>query len=601
MTLNVSTAAANMDLPSWQSAMACHLTRPERAFELARQAFSGAIGQGDAHAAAWSQLTRALAGYRLIGANLDTVELDFAEAGVRMDSLGDTRGLRLCSLATAALLSMQGNWKEALAHYEELVGSFDLDALDEDNFYVFIGLSTCHVYCGNLAEGLRFGYAGVQHAQQLGLTAQEVIMCLPLGVALLAARDVEESAMLFGTAERLCETIDSPTLLKTVRINRAIALRRLQRFSEARQLVQLVLDEPAPLIGGQPFAHYTAAELNIQLGELTEAEKHLDIARTLNSGPDVALLDVAKMAFISGLLASRNNDDQHAMQELGRAAELLPSVSAWRFSDRNVVYEELATVFARQGRFQDAYLMQRRCGEEYLYNVDVLNRVRHFSMQLRNEMNRVQAELKRTTQERLHLQSEHRDLRNEIDRTAQEAASLKAAATTDVLTGLPNRRYLDEVLPNVLRLRQQTATPLAIAFIDLDHFKDVNDQFGHSMGDQVLRGFGELAMTATRSADVIGRYGGEEFCIAMVGCGPDAAAKRLQTLLDMFSQLQFTSDSQSLDGITFSAGVAIYPEDGVELEHLLAAADRRLYNAKRAGRARVHERDFTSAATADLS
>ena len=137
----------------------------------------------------------------------------------------------------------------------------------------------------------------------------------------------------------------------------------------------------------------------------------------------------------------------------------------------------------------------------------------------------------RVVRKKQSLQSEQRQLRDEIERSASEAASLKEAATTDKLTGLPNRRYLDEGSPALLRLRQQAATPMAIAFIDLDHFKDVNDHYGHSMGDEVLRGFGEIAMHATRNADVMGRHGGEEFCIAMVGCGPEAAAKRLRALL----------------------------------------------------------------------
>ena len=580
--------------------MACHLTRPEQAIEIARDALETATVTGDTLATAWAQLTLALTGYRLIGADLETLELNFGDARSKMQALEDARGLRLCALAPAVLASKRGNWVEALARYEELLGSFDLDALDEDNFYAFIGLSTSHIYCGNLAESLRFGYAGVQHAQQLGLIAQEVVMYLPLGVALLAARDVEESAMLFGTAERLCEKIDSPTLLKTVRINRAIALRRLRRFAEARRLVQLVLDDPAALIGGQPFAHYTAAELNVQLGDLDEAEKHLAVARELNSGPVVSLLDQAKTAYIAGLLASRKGEDELAIHELGRVAEMLPRVSAWRFSDRTAVYDELAEVYARKARYYDAYVTQRRCSEEYRYNVDVLNHVRHFSMQLRAEMNRVQAELRRTAQERLSLQSEQRQLRDEIERTATEAANLKEAAATDKLTGLHNRRYLDEVLPALLKLRQQTATPMAIAFIDLDHFKDVNDKHGHSMGDQVLRGFGEIALHATRNADVIGRYGGEEFCIAMSGCGPEAAAKRLRALLLVFSNRHFVVGSRDLVGITFSAGIAVYPEDGVDLESLLATADRRLYEAKRAGRARVQERDF-QLATANIA
>ena len=175
---------------SWQAAWTCHLLRPAESFELAGQALSMAAKAGDAHSVAWSHLCQALAGYRWIGADIETMRTHFMLAKTAMDALQDKRGMRLASLGPAILATKQGMWSDALHEYEALVGHFDLGVMDADNFYALLGLSTSHVYCGNLAEGLRFGYSGLYAAQQLGLAAEEVNMSLPLGVALMAARDL---------------------------------------------------------------------------------------------------------------------------------------------------------------------------------------------------------------------------------------------------------------------------------------------------------------------------------------------------------------------------------------------------------------------------
>ena len=157
----------------------------------------------------------------------------------------------------------------------------------------------------------------------------------------------------------------------------------------------------------------------------------------------------------------------------------------------------------------------------------------------------------------------------------------------DVLTGLPNRRYLDEALPNMLLLGTQTATPFAIAYLDIDRFKLVNDTYGHAMGDEVLRRFGALVPSFLRGSDLIGRHGGEEFCVALIGCGPDAATKRLNGLMNALRVEEFSSDTHKISAVTFSGGVAVYPDDGIDLDTLMKAADRRLYAAKEAGRANI--------------
>ena len=578
---------------SWQAAWTCHLLRPAESFELAGQALSIAAKAGDAHAVAWSHLCQALAGYRWIGADIETMRIHFMLAKAAMDALQDKRGMRLASLGPAILATKQGMWSDALHEYEALVGHFDLGVMDADNFYALLGLSTSHVYCGNLAEGLRFGYAGLYAAQQLGLAAEEVNMSLPLGVALMAARDLHESAAVFTSAENIASRLDSPMLLKTVRNNLAVALRRIggaDNLAEAERLVNLVFAESAAMIGGQQFAHFSAAELYILANKLDLATEHCEVARKILSAKGIEPLDAAKLGLIEGMIASRRGGTANmirAIDALKNVETILPSLLAWRFSDRAKVFDELADALASQGRFKEAYVTQKKSSQDYLVNVDVLNRVRHVSMQVRSEMNRVQAALARESLERHQLQASHMQLRAEMDHAMRESQTLKAAAMHDALTGLPNRRYLDEALPNMLLLGKQTATPLAIAYLDLDRFKLVNDTYGHAMGDQVLRRFGALVPHFLRGSDLVGRHGGEEFCVALIGCGPDAASKRLKGLMDALQAEEFCSDTHKISAVTFSGGVAVYPDDGIDLTALMKAADRRLYAAKAAGRARI--------------
>ena len=579
---------------AWRSAWALQLTRPAESFALATVALDGAIAANEPHAAAWAQLCRALAGYRWIGADVGQMSVDFVEAARQMDTLNDARGKRLVLLLDAVLAKKRGRWPEALKAYEKISGSFDLGAMDADNFYLLLGLSTSHVYCGNLADGLRFGYIGLNLAQYLDLAAEEVTMCLPLGVALMAARDHEESAELFSAAEVIAARIDSPMLLKTTRNNLGVVLRRIggiYNLARAKQLVAWVLAEPAAMIGGQQFAHYAAAELYILLGQLDDAEAQLEQARTTldasRGANPLEALDGAKLNFIRGMIASRRGQVADAITAFTEVVTLLPALSAWRFSDRAKVFEELAEALARQGQFEQAYATQKKSSQDYLTNVEVLNRARHVSMQVREEMRRVQLELDRESRERRHLQSSHTELREQMDDATREARRLKDAAMHDPLTGLPNRRHLDEVLANMLLVAGQTETPLVIAYLDIDHFKQVNDRYGHAMGDEVLRAMGTLGPQFLRGADLMSRIGGEEFCVVLIGCGLEAACKRLTDLLDVFRNQQFECDGQVLSAVTFSGGAAVYPDDGRDAETLIRVADRRLYDAKRAGRANV--------------
>jgi diguanylate cyclase (GGDEF)-like protein len=161
----------------------------------------------------------------------------------------------------------------------------------------------------------------------------------------------------------------------------------------------------------------------------------------------------------------------------------------------------------------------------------------------------------------------------------------RAGAETDNLTGLANRAKSSDSLIRLLTLADRFAEPLSIAMLDLDHFKQINDAHGHASGDSVLRAFGERLRRDFRGEDAIGRWGGEEFVVGMYGMSGKDGARRLTDTLATFSKEEF--GSSEVFQASFSAGVAEYPLDGHDLNEMLEAADRALYDAKTAGRARV--------------
>jgi len=157
----------------------------------------------------------------------------------------------------------------------------------------------------------------------------------------------------------------------------------------------------------------------------------------------------------------------------------------------------------------------------------------------------------------------------------------------DPLTGLHNRRYLDDVLTRELAGARRRGTPLGVAVVDLDHFKTLNDTFGHGAGDDVLRAFAGVLGRRFRASDAVCRYGGEEFVVVCSGCAGADLARALDAVREQWAALPLASGPGSTLSSTFSAGVAEFPGDGLDGVQLLRAADAALYAAKGAGRNRV--------------
>lgn len=165
--------------------------------------------------------------------------------------------------------------------------------------------------------------------------------------------------------------------------------------------------------------------------------------------------------------------------------------------------------------------------------------------------------------------------------------ALRAQSTKDPLTGLYNRRYLQEMLDREIRRAIRSEQALGILMLDLDHFKNFNDTYGHDAGDAVLRETGSFLMRSIRAEDFVCRYGGEEFVVVLPTADLRAAEARAQRIRAKLRDLVIMHDGRSLGLITASIGVAALPNHGTNERELLQAADAALYRAKREGRDRV--------------
>jgi diguanylate cyclase (GGDEF)-like protein len=164
--------------------------------------------------------------------------------------------------------------------------------------------------------------------------------------------------------------------------------------------------------------------------------------------------------------------------------------------------------------------------------------------------------------------------------------TLSKQATHDPLTGLFNRRYLDQILYGEIAHARQNGSLVGILMADVDHFKQVNDKYGHKAGDLMLQALGGLMKKSVRSADIVCRYGGEEFVIIMPGATVPTVRKCAEEIRNKFQALRVISENDELQA-TISLGAAIYPLHGSNVDDVFVHADRAMYQAKQGGRNRV--------------
>jgi diguanylate cyclase (GGDEF)-like protein len=214
--------------------------------------------------------------------------------------------------------------------------------------------------------------------------------------------------------------------------------------------------------------------------------------------------------------------------------------------------------------------------------------------QYRDALEQYEEELSMQQKNTIKLMLDAQNARDELEKAKAQIKSqleeirglqllLREQAIRDQLTGLFNRRYLIETLERELARAQRGNYPVSLIMVDLDHFKNLNEHYGHRVGDLVLQSLGKMLLVKTRLGDIPCRYGGEEMVIVFPEVNAEVTAQRAEHLRKSFEELLFDNAGLSIH-VTLSAGVASFPEHAADLESLLHCAELAMSAAKAAGR-----------------
>ncbi len=382
-----------------------------------------------------------------------------------------------------------------------------------------------------------------------------------------------------------------------------IVYRDSRNWSEARRYLgwSLELSRQQKDVQGVAYAQKELAGIAIINNELEEAKALLDTAEPLlaEAEDQLALVIVASMR---GELASAHRRFDEAASWFDTAEKTAEKFQLQWLAPR--IWQKRAEMYANQQDFRAAYISYRKFHDLHEANFRNENsenlqslRVR-FDSELREQQNIVLRE--QNARQEAALSSQKRQmflyvavaallatlalfLLYALHKGRQLRQRLNAMAHTDELTALPNRRYLMQTAHQEVERARRYQMPLALAVLDLDNFKMINDQFGHAIGDEVLRQFAGTCRTGLRQMDMLGRVGGEEFVLLLPHTGLAEAEPLLQRLREAFRNGNWDRLNGQLQptvsvGLTELSGV-----DG-GLADLLRRADETLYEAKQKGR-----------------
>lgn len=530
--------------------------QPHESHAWAQEALARARQEGDAGSEAWALTCIGYYNVRYAGPGEARASLEAAQAA--FERLGNARGRLLASNGLARALMLEGELAEALEIFQRnlTVKSEALTTLDR--FYTLNGAAGCLSLLGDAPRSLGYLFEALGQLRHINARPQLGTLIANLGSELVAVGDYEEAHRVLREGETIVKDMNNPRLRRVIEANLCECLLQLGRDAEALPYARETMADPetSHMSSVEGSLYPTVALAFLRNGFTEEAAGAVAMALEAARNHDSAS-GLLHALLVRGMLESRRGDVVAAIDTLADARSRLDGGSPHLV--RCQVLEQLAEQLAAAGRHAEAYATQREYLAAYERRLGLASRARYFAVQIRFELDRMRAE---------------RD-------------ALREQALRDPLTGLYNRRYLDSMLGDLLAMYGRADRPLAVAMLDLDHFKQVNDGYGHPFGDEVLRALAQVLRAGTRAGDVACRYGGEEFCLVFPDARAEDAAARITALQAAFAQVRVCSGGDELGGFAFSAGVADFPACGRTRDELIAAADRALYEAKAAGRACV--------------
>jgi len=568
-----------------------------RAFELAEQALAIALAGHDASGEGWARL--AIGFHLLYFGTPAQARLALDAASSRFEHSGDRAGAILAGAGLARCLWREGRFAESLDQVLPLRDEGLIVLRYEQRGVLLNTIAGCYSAQGHSEQAFAYMYQALRDSTPSHGHGFDAVLYCNLAHELLQLGDYHEALRYLDQGIARCQRLKNPRLLSVLLINRVICLTELDRAQEALLDVLQVRGLPADASGrGEMASHFeTLAVAALRAGELAVGSELVALAW---AAPRAAIPDEqVELAIASALLAGQRGEWSTALAQLDRVRPLVGAddadaaeglslrVRCLYFLTRSELLEQL-------GETTRALATLRIWQQLHVARAHLASRARYQAAALQTELLRLRQKLdendvrrRATERARAELEAINRELSRKIDEVQSLQTALKEQATRDVLTGLFNRRYLNDTLPAAFALARRDRQPLAVAIIDLDHFKATNDSYGHVIGDLLLERFGQMLTENCRESDVACRYGGEEFCLLMPRTDANAARHKVDALLELWRGQSLALEGEALSGLTFSAGIADTRQAPVTAQALLKCADDQLLLAKQTGRSRV--------------
>lgn len=557
---------------------------------LAERAIAAARHGADVQAEAWARL--ALGFHLLYYATTVEAAAELQRARRCFDRAGDRAGRLLTDAAIARSIWREGRVGEALEQVLPLRDEGVKVLRHEQRGVLLNTIAGCYSAQGDSARAFAYMFEALRDAGPARGRGFDTVLHCNLAHELLQIGDYEHALQHVDQGLARCAGLKNARLLAVLWINRVICLTELGRAAESLPDLRAVLAMPADASGrGRMATHFeTLAIAALRAGELALGEEL--VARALAEGPSAIADEQLERHTAAALLALARGEPAQALRQL--QASVGRSVEGLSVRVRAQFQAVLSEAHERHGDPAAALAALREWQALHLAQAQLASRARYQAATLQTELLRLQHRLdendarrRRTERARAELAAINEQLSHKVDEVQALQAALRQQATHDPLTGLFNRRHLNDALPTLFALARREMQTMALVIIDLDHFKSINDRHGHAAGDRLLAAFGELLAAQGRRSDVACRYGGEEFCLLMPRTDAAGARRKVQSLLRRWRAQAFELGGHTVQGLSFSAGIADTAFAPASPDALLKAADDQLLVAKREGRNRV--------------
>ena len=566
----------------------------QRAIACAEKALQLALASGDGVAEGWARLSRGFHLLYFATPGEAAAELEMAQRCFQ--AVDDRTGHILAGAGLVRGLWRVGKFRESLALALPLRDEAQHVLKPHERGILLNAIAGCYSAQGQFEQAFAYMFQALRDAGPTRAHGFDAVLHCNLAHELLQLGDCHEALRHVDQGVARCAGLHNPRLLSVLLINRVICLTELDRPQEALPDIDRVLALPADASGrgamGSAFESLAIAALRAGREPLGAQL----VERALLAPPTPSVDEQVERIVAAAMLEQVRGRLPQALAELGRALPLVGGAGTEGLSLRLrcLALHTLADLHELAGEPALALAALRDWQRLHLQRSQLASRARYQAATLQTELLRLQHKLdendarrRATERARSDLQAINLQLSRKVAEVQALQSALQEQATIDVLTGLFNRRHLNETLPAMHALALRDGQPLAVAIIDLDHFKAVNDEHGHAVGDRLLAAFGRLLIEQGRRSDVACRYGGEEFCLLMPRTDARAASRKINALLRQWRSQVFTIDGVTLGALSFSAGVCDSRQAPPAPAHLLKLADDALLAAKQLGRNRV--------------